>query len=56
MANSISRMAELFRARLAREETIALPGCYDGLSALVSEDDEFQQFIEKSYRERKYLG
>ena len=45
MANSINGMAERLRARLGREETIALPGCYDALSAPA-----------RYLRERKYLG
>jgi 2,3-dimethylmalate lyase len=49
MANSINGMAELLRARLAREETIALPGCYDVLSALVSEDAGFEAIFLSGY-------
>ena len=49
MANSINGMAELFRARLARPETIALPGCYDVLSALVSEDAGFEAIFLSGY-------
>ena len=41
MANSINGMAELFRARLARQETIALPGCHDVLSAMMAETPGF---------------
>jgi 2-methylisocitrate lyase-like PEP mutase family enzyme len=49
MANSINGMAELFRARLARPETIALPGCYDVLSALISEDAGFEAIFLSGY-------
>jgi 2-methylisocitrate lyase-like PEP mutase family enzyme len=49
MANAINGMAELFRARLARPETIALPGCYDVVSALISEDAGFEAIFLSGY-------
>jgi 2-methylisocitrate lyase-like PEP mutase family enzyme len=49
MANSINGMAEQFRARLARPETVALPGCYDVLSALISEDAGFEAIFLSGY-------
>ena len=54
MANSINGMAELFRARLARPETIALPGCYDVLSALISDQvtDQSQLLMHRHLSDR----
>jgi 2-methylisocitrate lyase-like PEP mutase family enzyme len=49
MASSINGMAEQFRARLGRKETIALPGCYDVLSALISEDAGFEAIFLSGY-------
>ncbi len=49
MANSINGMAEQLRARLGRPETIPLPGCYDVLSALISEDAGFEAVFLSGY-------
>jgi 2,3-dimethylmalate lyase len=49
MANSINGMAERFRARLDQKETIPLPGCYDVLSALISEDAGFEAIFLSGY-------
>jgi 2,3-dimethylmalate lyase len=49
MAHSINGMAEQFRARLDQRETIPLPGCYDVLSALISEDAGFEAVFLSGY-------
>lgn len=49
MANSINGMAERFRSRLGQRETIPLPGCYDVLSALISEDAGFEAIFLSGY-------
>jgi 2,3-dimethylmalate lyase len=49
MAHSINGMAERFRARLDQRETIPLPGCYDVLSALISEDAGFEAVFLSGY-------
>ncbi|HEY7138993.1 MAG TPA: isocitrate lyase/PEP mutase family protein [Methylomirabilota bacterium] len=49
MANSINGMAERFRARLGQKATIPLPGCYDVLSALISEDAGFEAIFLSGY-------
>jgi len=49
MASSINGMAERFRARLGQRETIPLPGCYDVLSALISEDAGFEAIFLSGY-------